>query len=315
MMHRLVLSSVVAVSALFAAGCGGPKVYPLNKTGISAVKDDAELVARGEYLFHGAAHCSACHTTGEQGAAIKGGDRPAPTGGHVWKMGPLGTLYSPNITSDEATGVGKWSDDDVARMIKHGQRPDGTMGVFMRFALGEIADDDIKAIVTYMRTLPAVSNQVPPHEIGFLGKMVLGDLAPRPDTKVASVPVGATVERGRYLAHGPAVCVGCHSEADGFDVKKGREFVGADSPMPSEFDDDPNAFLAPNLTSDPSGITGKWTEEQFVARFKEGRQHRGSAMPWGNYQNLQDDDIKSLYMYLKTVPPAKKDYPATVVPK
>lgn len=311
---RSIASSVLLASAL-AAGCG-PKVFPLASTGIIAAKDDAELVARGEYLFHGAAACSGCHTTIEQGAAIKAGDRPAPSGGHVWKMGPLGTLYSPNITQDTKTGVGAWSDDDLARMIKHGQRPDGTAGVFMVFAVGHIADDDVRALVSYLRTVAPVTNEVPRHDIGLLGKMVLGGIEPRSyDGKAAPPPVGPTVERGRYLAWGPCDCRGCHSEADGFAVKAGREFVGADAPMESEIEGDTNKYLAPNLTPDPSGIAGKWTEEQFVQRFKEGRTQKGSPMPWGNFQNLQEDDVKALWAYLKTLPPTKKDFPLTVIPK
>lgn len=306
---------VASLAAVLATACG-PKVFPLATTGIVAAKEDAELVARGDYLFNGPAHCSGCHTTTEVGAAIKGGDRPAPSGGHVWKMGPLGTLYAPNITQDAKTGVGSWSDEDLARMIRHGQRPDGTVGVFMAFALGHIADDDVRAIVSYMRTIAPGANTVPRHEIGLLGGMVLGGLAPRQyDGKAAAPPLGATVERGRYLAWGPGNCRGCHSEADGFSPKPGREFVGADAPMESEFEGDANTFLAPNLTPDPSGITGKWTEEQFLARFKEGRTQKGTPMPWGNYQGMQDDDVKALWLYFKSLPPTKKDYPLTVIPK
>ncbi len=312
-MNRSFVLVVLLVTAL-AGGCG-PKIYPLVTTGLVAAKDDAELVARGEYLFHGAAHCSGCHTTIEVGVALKGGERPAPSGGHVWKMGPLGTLYSPNITSDVATGVGGWSDEDLARVIKVGQRPDGTASEFMAFAVGEIADDDVKAIISYLRTLPPVANAVPRHDVSLLGRMVLGGVAPRTNQAKASVPLGATVERGRYLAWGPANCRGCHSEADGFTAKAGREFVGADAPMESELHDDTNSYLAPNLTPDPSGITGKWTEEQFLQRFKEGRTQKGSPMPWGNYQNLQEDDVKALWLYLKSLPPAKKDFPLTVIPK
>lgn len=309
-MNRWLLIAALGLTA----GCG-PKKFPLADLGIVAAKDDAELVARGEYLFHAAAACSGCHTTVEQGAAIKAGDRPAPSGGHVWKMGPLGTLYSPNITQDEKTGVGKWSDNDLARMIKYGQRPDGTAGVFMAFAVGKIADDDVKAIISYMRTIPPVVNEVPRHDIGLLGAMVLGGIEPRVNEVKASVPMGVTVERGRYLAWGPCDCRGCHSEADGFAVKAGGEFIGATEPMHSEIDDDPNMYWAPNLTPDPSGIAGKWTEEQFLARFKEGRVHKGSPMPWGNFQGLQEDDVKALWLYFKSLPPVKKDYPLTVVPK
>lgn len=310
----LAASLATSLAALLAMGCG-PKVFPILSSVVVAEKDNAELVARGEYLFHGPAHCSGCHTTIEVGVAIKGGDRPAPSGGHVWKMGPIGTLYSPNITQDATTGVGKWTDEDLARVIKYGQRPDGTTSMFMAFAVGEIADDDIKALVSYMRTIPSVAKAVPRHEIGLLGALFLGGTPPRVNGAREAAPLAATIERGRYLAWGPGNCRGCHSEADGFNVKAGREFVGADAPMESEIEGDTNSYLAPNLTPDPSGIAGKWTEEQFLQRFKEGRTHKGTAMPWGNYQNLQEDDLKALWLYFKSLPPTKKDYPLTVIPK
>lgn len=310
-MKRFVL---LGAALALSAACG-PKTFPLTDPGIVAAKEDAELVARGEYLFHGPAGCSGCHSTVEVGLAMKAGDKPTPSGGHVWKMGPLGTLYSPNITADEKTGVGKWSDQDLARMIKHGQRPDGTAGTFMVFAVGLIADEDVRALVSYMRTLPPVAHEVPRHEIGLLGALVLGGIEPKANDVKTAPPLGATVERGQYLAWGPADCRGCHSEADGFAVKAGREFVGADQPMESELEGDANTYLPPNLRPDPSGITGKWTEEQFLARFKEGRVHKGSPMPWGSYQNMQEDDVKALWLYFKSLAPVKKDYPLTVIPK
>jgi mono/diheme cytochrome c family protein len=261
-----------------------------------------------------AAPCSTVVWHAVQCAAIKGGDRPPPSGGHVWKFGPLGTLYSPNITPDPATGIGSWSDADVARILKTAIRPDGTVSPFMSFGVGKIADDDVKAILSYLRTLPPVSNEVPRHDLSFLGKMVLSDAKPRVNELKQAPPLAATVERGRYLAEGLANCRGCHSETDGFAVKEGREYVGGTEPMHSEIEDDPNAYHAPNLTPHATGITGKWTEEQWMQRFKEGRVHKGSPMPWGNFQNLHDDDVKALWLFFKSLPPVEKEVKNTVVP-
>lgn len=305
---------LLALVGLLAA-CG-PKRFAVEDHGIRA-SADVELVARGEYLFNGAAHCSACHTPTEVGASINKGDRPSPVGGHVWKMGPLATLRAPNITPHPETGVGNWSDADLARVLRDGVRPDGTISTFMRIAMGDLADDDIQALVSYIRTLEPANNSVPRSELHLLGKMLLGGMEPRPsNVHLAKAPAMSppSLERGRYLAHGPAACFGCHTESDGFAPKKGVDFAGG-AEMESEFEDEKKVYNPPNLTPSKTGIAGTWTEQNFLDRFKQGRIHRGSPMPWGNYQNLTEDDVRSLWIYLRSVPAHENVRPAPVVEK
>ncbi len=81
-----------------------------------AVAGEHDLLRRGEYLLR-AGGCVSCHTD------VKGGGRPL-AGGRALKT-PFGVFYSPNITPDEETGIGSWSDADFARALRHGIRPDG----------------------------------------------------------------------------------------------------------------------------------------------------------------------------------------------
>lgn len=127
----------------------------------------------------------------------------------------------------------------------------------------------------------------------------------------AFVPPGeASVERGRYLAEGPAFCVGCHSD---YEYEGQIQFVGqlnsgnANAPFPDETEEGME-FAAPNLTPDPeTGHLNGWTQEQFFERFREtGRVHAGSPMPWESYQNLTDEDVESLWLYLQSLPPTHK---------
>lgn len=311
-----VLFLVVVVAAV-AAGCG-PKQYEVPLPNIKAT-DDAEVIARGEYLFHGAAHCSACHNTKETYVDMKAGEKPLPVGGGVWKMGPLGTLRAPNLTPDPETGIGRYSDEQLARVLRDGIAPDGTLSGFMRMAAPRLAEDDIRAVISYMRSLPPTKNEVEKSELSGLAHMAFGGIAPkRPWPEKSAPPIGATVERGRYLAEGAAACIGCHSGLDmgAAEVIPGTEFAGSGEPMEGELEDDPNEYRAPNLTPDPeTGIAGKWTEEQFLARMKAGRVHRGSPMPWNHFASMQDDDIKAIWLFLQTVPPVKNDTGPTVVPK
>src|SRR5687768_9093468 len=73
---------------------------------LTAVTDSA-MIARGEYLIYGPAHCAVCHGTEESFEKLKTGERPALSGGFEFKVGPLGKVYSPNITSDKETGIGR----------------------------------------------------------------------------------------------------------------------------------------------------------------------------------------------------------------
>ena len=82
----------------------------------------------------------------------------------------------------------------------------------------------------------------------------------------------------------------------------------------TEADDPGRTWSPPNITSDPeTGKLGKMSEDQFVTRFRQGRLIPGSPMPWQSFARLTEDDLRSIYRYLKTVPPVKRDVGPPVV--
>jgi hypothetical protein len=84
--------------------------------------------------------------------------------------------------------------------------------------------------------------------------------------------------------------------------------------MRSERREEKLRYRAPNLTADPdTGIAGRWTEEQFLARMRAGTLHLGSPMPWGNYANLHEDDMRALWLFLRSVPPIRHDTGPSVI--
>jgi hypothetical protein len=117
---------------------------------------------------------------------------------------------------------------------------------------------------------------------------------------------GISLERGEYLATGPAFCYGCHTYAnpmDGFRYT-GVPFAGG----AAEPDETEEGFeiIAPNLTPDPAtGILAGWNEDRFVARFRGGAVYGGSKMPWENFGQMTDDDLRSLYRFLTSLPPTR----------
>lgn len=274
---------------------------------------DPEVIRRGEYLVHSVSHCSICHAPLEVTMKRQVGEHPAMPGGFEWKMGPLGTLYSRNITPDPETGIGKWTDEELARAIRWGVGPDGKALVFMSMSVPDFADEDLVAVISYLRSTAPVVQKNKPHAPGFILKWMATKAGPdfrkrnlKPLKYVAAAEA-PSVARGDYLAHGPGWCVACHTGFDMLDMTiTGPEFAGNDEPEP-DHEDEQMEFVIPNLTPDPdTGHIASWSEAQFVQRFRAGRVIKSSKMPWEAYREMTDADLRSIYQYLRTVPPAKK---------
>ena len=67
------------------------------------------------------------------------------------------------------------------------------------------------------------------------------------------------------------------------------------------------AFVTPNLTADPTGYTGRVGEDSFVKRIKSCRAIPSSIMPSENFTQMLDEDLRSIYRYLRSLPPVKHD--------
>lgn len=277
--------------------------FSLKTPEIRASSDPA-VVERGRYLVQGPAHCADCH-----GARSPSGEAPAGTaplsGGYQFKL-PVGVFRAPNITSDAETGIGRYSDQDLARILRYGVRPDGTAVLpFMPFA--ELADDDLTAVISYLRTTAPVKHAVPAHELNLPGNVVrawvLTPVGPK-NTPKERAPRGAVAENGRYLAHHVANCVSCHTRMD---LRTG-ELVGPQfggGGVHPAVDGSNKTYLSPNLTPDPRwGWLEGWDADAFAARLRSGAGRPGSPMPWSAFKGLSDDDARAIYLYLRSVPKA-----------
>ena len=176
----------------------------------------------------------------------------------------------------------------------------------------KMSDEDLKAIISYLRSQEPVKNEVPASEFKFLGKALIafGALTPigpkNPPEK--SVMQDTTAAYGKYLANSVANCYGCHTDRDlesGAFI--GEPFAGGFYMPPEPFTEG-YSFVTPNLTPDPeTGIIADWDEELFLDRFKSGRIYKGTPMPWGAYSRMPDEDVKALYRYLQTLKPVHKN--------
>src|SRR4051812_5859535 len=184
--------------AAFAQAAG--KVRAPSATRVPAQTD-------GEYLAR-AGDCIACHTA-------RGGD--AFAGGFEMPT-PFGTLYTPNITPDAETGIGKWSADDFWRALHEGRSKDGSLlyPAFPYTSYTRVVRADSDAIYAYIRSLKPVSRRNNPHQLGFpfnqrnllLGWRALysdpGEYTPHPNET-------AEWNRGAYLVQGLGHCDACHT--------------------------------------------------------------------------------------------------------
>jgi mono/diheme cytochrome c family protein len=282
---------------------------------------DPAVIARGSYIVNAVAHCSVCHGNGASTNKLElPADPKDLRGGYVLKAGPFGTFYSANLTSDPETGIGKMSDAELARVIRHGVGPNGGYDPLMAFAVGPMSDEDLTGVVSYLRTLPPIKSAVPHDEWGLLAKALAGRFGPRMSRAPAYVPPSdePSVGRGEYLANGPALCFGCHTPTDptaGF-AETGSRFSGAAEPEPDKLDEK-FEFFAPNLTPDPgTGALGSYDEAAFLNRVRNvGAIARGTVMPWDNFKQMTDSDLKSIFRYLRSLPPTKRSTGPTRRPR
>jgi len=181
----------------------------------------------------------------------------------------------------------------------------------MSFAVGPMSDEDLTAVVSYLRTLPPIKNPVPQDEWGLLAKALSSKFNPRMAKAKRYVPPSETpsVARGDYLANGPALCFWCHTPTDptaGF-AEIGTRFSGGAEPEPDALDEH-YEVLPPNLTPDPeTGALARYDEQSFVDRVRKvGAVSKGSPMPWDNFKQMTDGDLKSIFAYLRSLPPTKR---------
>lgn len=272
------------------------------------VPSDAAAIERGRYLAYGPAHCVDCHGDPALAANREPTQAIALSGGHEFNL-PVGVFRAANLTSDAETGIGGLRDDQIARALRHGVGRSGRALVpFMPF--NNLSDDDLGALIAFLRTQQPVKNQVEQFAPNILGRVVaafvlepVGPSGAPPQT----VKPETTATYGKYLAHSVANCVGCHTERDlRTGAAVGEPFAGGLT-LPSETVQG-LTFTSPNLTPDPkTGRITSWNEDVFVARFQTGRGAEGSPMPWKSFGNMSETDLRALYRYLITVPAVHND--------
>lgn len=256
------------------------------------------LLERGRYLVQVAAACGFCHNTRGSGGQFTPGMELA--GGLVIQERGYRAVV-PNITPDPETGIGRWSDAQIAMAICNGQRPDGSLiGPPMPLdAYRGISDHDLASMVAYLRTASPVRHTTE--------RSAYPTAVVRRDALVTSVPDPADnpVARGAYLAGNLAHCMNCHSArlADG---RKDPERPGASG---ATFVGPWGTAIARNISSHPELGVGLWTDAQLIGAITHGVSPDGRPLvrPMGGrapvWAQLTNADQRDLLAYIRSLPP------------
>ncbi|HEV8659457.1 MAG TPA: cytochrome c, partial [Thermoanaerobaculia bacterium] len=251
-------ATTLIVFALTALSCSHTRI-PLSSVP-KAVASDA---ARGESIVRNVAVCGQCH------AADPEHDVDGPlSGGKEFRNWRIGTSRASNLTSDAATGLGTWSEAEIVRALRNGQRKDGRLlsPVMPYEWFHEMSDDDAFAVAQYLKSLSPVRHEVrqSPNFVFKLGKLFF--LRPKPAITASAPLRGATPEYGGYLARHAGLCAECHTPRSGLlsEPDKSRLFAGVAHP-PADFPANPS-----NLTPDTATGIGPWSEADFLQSLRTG---------------------------------------------
>jgi cytochrome c553 len=312
------------------AGSGGSDAGSGGEGGADA------MVERGRYLVHHVAACIDCHTPRLNDGSL---DTTRLLGGNptfadlVPGDDTLGSVPTPNLTP-HATGLGGWTDDQVKNAFLNGVDNGGgaLLSVMPYYVFHNMRDEDADSIVAYLRSLPAINQEIPPRQPLPSPVTEPADPVPAaaiPDTTLSqSDPDYARAQNGRYLAGFIGTCMECHSaEATGaipIDVNAlfagGRVFAAAALQLPSP--PFPAEIVSPNLTPDATGIAD-YSVAEVVRAIREGIDDQGDRlcppMPSGPmlpFAGLTEDDAEDIALYLTTIPAVESDaYPACTPPE
>jgi len=288
----LVVVAILLVVVLFFVG--SRKVNRTYDVAIApvAIPSDTASVAQGKHYVEAIGVCQVCHGQNLAGPVI-GECKGVPCTGFS-DNALFGKIVPANLTSGLGGIGGSFTDEDYIRAIRHGIGQDNQALVIMPAEeYNKISNEDLGAIIAYLKTLPPVDNEVGKSSFGPLGRTLVsfvGGLIPasvidHEAPRSASPDVGVTAEYGEYLSE---ICTVCHG-----DGLSGSRVPGNDR------------VEAPDITQ--SGDIGTWTKSQFFDTIRSGNTPGGNLldprfMPWNRFTQMTNDELEAIWLYLESLP-------------
>ncbi|HEX7975538.1 MAG TPA: c-type cytochrome [Anaerolineales bacterium] len=249
--------------------------WPKGSTVQLTVNGTPEQVERGKYLAN--AFCTSCHS--------QSGDLPLTGGADLAKDVPLpvGSIIPSNLTP--AGPLKNWTDGEIFRALRQGVNNQGKMLPSMSTLVNVryLSDEDLKAVIAYLRSQPAVDHptQDPPTQFNFLGVLVtgMGIVPPLPEVtgEIVAPLKEATAQYGKYVISFQD-CHSCH----GSDLNGGTNQLSPNGPT--------------------LRMVKGWTQAQFITAMRTGVDPNGhklnNVMPWKYVGRLDDTDLAALYLYI-----------------
>jgi len=257
--------------------------------------------ARGEKIFH-ASGCVSCHTDYENDGEPLAGGRPMET--------VYGTFYTPNITPDEETGIGGWSDAEFVAALKHGHAPDGSAyyPIFPYTSYAGMREQDILDLKAYMFEQPAVTKATREHDLmwpfGWRWLMIFWQwIFFDGDTFEENPDRDAAWNHGAYLTKVLGHCDECHTPRTIFgSLDEDMLFAGTS--------DGPEGVNVPNITPDPETGIGSWTTSDitwllFTGFLPDGDNVQGvmGEVVDHSTSKLEDADREAIAVFLESLDP------------
>jgi mono/diheme cytochrome c family protein len=253
-----------------------------------------------------AGDCVACHTA-------PGGK---PFAGGLALATPFGVIMTPNITPDDATGIGRWTQAEFSRAMHEGRGRNGSYlyPAFPYPYFTEVTREDTDAIYDYLRTLAPVTNAVNRRTLPFpfsVRALMIGwnSLFFKPSPFVPDAQRSAEFNRGAYLVEGLGHCGACHTPLNAFGANKASQFLQG-----NRIDD----WTAPNITNDQQSGLGKWSVDDIVQYLKNGQTRTTTAsgpmrdVIENSTSKMAEADLKAIAVYLKERGSAGTPAPAAV---
>jgi len=315
-MKKMLLTAVICFLAsitAFYTSCKSKDSKPATN------KEDSmkRALTKGNYLANHVAACIHCHSTRDftkySGPVVPGTEG---AGGQAFSNKVLdaipGILYSKNITPDMETGIGNWTDEEILRAITKGINNKGdTLFPLMPYPhYNKMAKEDLLNIIAYLRTLKPIKNKVPERQLMIPISLAYPVPAVQGNTENNSRPPETDIIKyGEYLTT-MSDCATCHTPFVKGQQDFSRLFAGGNTFYINDF-----VVTSANITPDSATGIGTWTEEMFLNKFKQYRDHKNinttpgklnTIMPVAEYAGMKDEDLKAIYAYLRTVKPVNQ---------
>ena len=275
----------------FFAACSSEAPDPVSEP------PPVQYIERGKTLVNGLAACGFCHgAENSPGSKLSGGQVMYDT---------FGEVKVPNITPLESA-LKNWTTLQLLKFFRSFQRPDeSSISNDMHSGMEWISDDDALAIISYLKNIAPVENDVGRRSLSVIDRNTSGFFESDKEVKgyVPDLDKSYQLEYGQYLVDHVARCTACHNTPA--TVLDDEVYLAGGAGIKNS----KGEKISPNITQSQTAGIGSWSEEEIAEYLRSGNEPGGKEVdsdfcPVQFYKNALPEDIISIAKYLKSLPAA-----------